>query len=69
MKPWLQVGLCGRTGSGKSSLILSLYRIVEASRGRILLDGTNILAVPLQVLRASISVIPQDTHLFHGSVR
>ncbi|XP_063611389.1 ATP-binding cassette sub-family C member 9-like [Penaeus indicus] len=69
INPGEKVGLCGRTGSGKSSLILSLYRIVEASRGRILLDGTNILAVPLQVLRASISVIPQDTHLFHGSVR
>ncbi|XP_042877609.1 ATP-binding cassette sub-family C member 9-like isoform X1 [Penaeus japonicus] len=69
INPGEKVGLCGRTGSGKSSLILSLYRIVEASRGRILLDGTNILGVPLQVLRASISVIPQDTHLFHGSVR
>ncbi|KAK7077013.1 hypothetical protein SK128_015541 [Halocaridina rubra] len=64
-----KVGLCGRTGSGKSSLILSLYRLVETSRGRILIDGTDIMQVPLAILRESISIIPQDTHLFCGTVR
>nr|XP_045592637.1 ATP-binding cassette sub-family C member Sur-like [Procambarus clarkii] len=64
-----KVGLCGRTGSGKSSLILSLYRLVEASEGKILIDGTDILSVPLALLRGSISVIPQDTHLFCGTIR
>ncbi|XP_066953710.1 ATP-binding cassette sub-family C member 9-like [Macrobrachium rosenbergii] len=64
-----KVGLCGRTGSGKSSLILSLYRLVECLRGRILIDGTDTQHVPLATLRGSISVIPQDTHLFCGTVR
>ena len=64
-----QVGLCGRTGSGKSSLVLSLLRMVRASRGRVLLDGTDVQDVPLEVLRSSISFIPQDTQLFRGSVR
>ncbi|CAL4064790.1 unnamed protein product, partial [Meganyctiphanes norvegica] len=64
-----KVGLCGRTGSGKSSLILSLYRLLNISSGKILVDGTNISTVPLSILRGSISVIPQDTLLFSGSVR
>ncbi|XP_042213487.1 ATP-binding cassette sub-family C member 9-like isoform X2 [Homarus americanus] len=69
IKPGEKVGLCGRTGSGKSSLILSLYRLVEARHGTIQVDGTNIQHVPLSLLRGSISVIPQDTHLFCGTLR
>ncbi|KAK8748669.1 hypothetical protein OTU49_015931, partial [Cherax quadricarinatus] len=64
-----KVGLCGRTGSGKSSLILSLYRLVAASEGTILIDGTDINSVPLALLRGSISLIPQDTQLFCGTIR
>ncbi|XP_071518290.1 LOW QUALITY PROTEIN: ATP-binding cassette sub-family C member 9 [Panulirus ornatus] len=69
ISPGEKVGLCGRTGSGKSSLILSLYRLVGVTSGRILVDGMNILAVPLSLLRGSISLIPQDTQLFCGTVR
>ena len=64
-----KVGLVGRTGAGKSSILVCLYRIVELSAGRITIDGRDIAHVPLRVLRARLSIIPQDPVLFTGSLR
>jgi len=64
------VGIIGRTGSGKSSTMLALLRLVEAQSGGVFIDGVNIADVPLQQLRGTaVSIIPQDPYLFEGSVR
>merc|ERR1712187_171249 len=54
-----RVGICGRTGSGKSSLMLALFRIVESAAGSIEIDGIDIASVGLDRLRNSIAIIPQ----------
>ncbi|XP_039293075.1 ATP-binding cassette sub-family C member Sur isoform X2 [Nilaparvata lugens] len=64
-----KVGVCGRTGSGKSSLVMSLLGVVPVSDGAILIDGVNLTAVPLCQLRSQLAVIPQDVILFSGTVR
>eukprot|EP00736_Rhodelphis_marinus_P011133 Rmarinus@m.11559 len=64
-----RVGICGRTGGGKSSTTLSLFRMVPMPKGRILIDGLDIASVPLHVLRERLAIIPQDPVLFAGSVR
>lgn len=62
--------LVGRTGSGKSTSIAALYRLVEAAAGRIVLDGVDIAGVPLARLRGqALSIIPQSPTLFAGSIR
>ncbi len=65
-----KVGLVGRTGAGKSSIFQSLYRIVEASSGRILIDGEDISQFGLHDVRGrALSIIPQEPTLFSGSIR
>lgn len=64
-----RVGVVGRTGSGKSTLVLALTRLLEASSGRIIIDGLDISLVGLQELRSSITVVPQEPILFATSLR
>jgi ATP-binding cassette subfamily C (CFTR/MRP) protein 4 len=64
-----KVGICGRTGSGKSSTLLALLRLNIVTAGDILLDGESLLDKDLETARSEISTIPQDPHLFSGTVR
>uniref|UniRef100_A0A667ZFT6 ATP-binding cassette, sub-family C (CFTR/MRP), member 9 n=1 Tax=Myripristis murdjan TaxID=586833 RepID=A0A667ZFT6_9TELE len=67
--PGQKVGICGRTGSGKSSLSLAFFNMVDMFEGRIIIDGIDICKLPLQTLRSRLSIILQDPVLFSGSVR
>lgn len=67
--PRSKVGVVGRTGAGKSTLMVSLLRIVELSSGSIHIDGVDISQIGLKLLRSMIAVIPQDPVLFSGTVR
>uniref|UniRef100_A0A672ZW33 Multidrug resistance-associated protein 1 n=1 Tax=Sphaeramia orbicularis TaxID=375764 RepID=A0A672ZW33_9TELE len=64
-----KVGIVGRTGAGKSSLTLGLFRIIEAAEGHIFIDGVDIAKMGLHELRSRITIIPQDPVLFSGSLR
>ncbi|XP_041833390.1 ATP-binding cassette sub-family C member 9 isoform X2 [Melanotaenia boesemani] len=69
IKPGQKVGICGRTGSGKSSLSLAFFNMVDIFEGKILIDGIDICKLPLQTLRSRLSIILQDPVLFSGSIR
>ncbi|POR38233.1 ATP-dependent bile acid permease [Tolypocladium paradoxum] len=64
-----KVGIVGRTGAGKSSLALAIFRALEAEKGRIVIDGINVGEIGLRDLREKITIVPQDPTLFTGTIR
>uniref|UniRef100_A0A9J7ZQQ1 ATP-binding cassette, sub-family C (CFTR/MRP), member 8b n=1 Tax=Cyprinus carpio carpio TaxID=630221 RepID=A0A9J7ZQQ1_CYPCA len=69
IRPGQKVGICGRTGSGKSSFSLALFRMLDTIEGQIVIDGIDIAKLPLQTLRSKFSIILQDPILFSGTIR
>ena len=69
VKPGTKVGICGRTGAGKSTVSMALSRIVEIEEGSIDIDGVNISNIDMKALRDKVTVIPQDPTLFTGTLR
>eukprot|EP00210_Caulerpa_lentillifera_P007444 g7114.t1 len=63
------VGIVGRTGSGKSSLLLSLFRLIDINESRIFIDSVDTSSIGIDVLRKQLAIIPQDPVLFRGSFR
>ncbi|OAR00989.1 hypothetical protein LLEC1_05486 [Akanthomyces lecanii] len=69
IKPGEKVGICGRTGSGKSSLLLSFLRLLAASSGNITVDGINLATLPRDLVRRRIVTVSQDHFVLPGTVR
>ncbi|ODV97947.1 hypothetical protein PACTADRAFT_47775 [Pachysolen tannophilus NRRL Y-2460] len=69
VKPGQKIGICGRTGAGKSSITTALYRLCELNGGDIFIDDINISRLGLKTLRSKLSIIPQDPVLIQGTLR
>ncbi len=67
--PGEKVGVVGRTGAGKSSVMMALFRVCELSGGAILVDGVDIATLGLEQLRSKLAIIPQEAMLFKGTIR
>lgn len=63
------MGICGRTGCGKTTLMMALYRIMELTGGRLLIDGLDVATIGLRDLRSRLALVPQDPVVFSGSIR
>lgn len=64
-----RVGICGRSGAGKSSIVMALFRMVDPCGGRIMIDGVDIVTVGVHTLRQNLAIIPQEPIVFSGSLR
>ena len=69
VEPGMKVGIVGRTGAGKSSILQALFRLSEADSGSITIDGVDITDIGLHLLRKNIAYIPQGPFLIQGTIR
>lgn len=69
IRPGEKVGIVGRTGAGKSSLLQALFRMVELQSGKVEIDGVDIRTLELETLRSRLALVPQDSVLFLGTLR
>lgn len=69
IEPTMKIGVCGRTGAGKSTLFQVLFRMMEATSGSLCFDGVDVSSLGLEDVRNAISIIPQEPVLFSGSLR
>lgn len=70
IKPGEKIGVCGRSGSGKSSLIMTLFRLLEVTpESSLLVDGIDITRIPREIVRSRFNAIPQDPFFMKGSIR
>ena len=69
INPKEKIGVVGRTGSGKSTLCLCLFRLLEADKGKISIDDIDISSIGLEILRKNLTIIPQEPTLIEGTLR